>query len=171
MYRRNCRLCAKYFETKSPYALVCSNTCRDVSAKKSRKKYKKTAHGIELRRTWQQSQMGKEMRARHRRTPKAKATAVRRITRLVKENPYYRSTKNLRTLKAYRELRTKLIAQFAMCAACHSESDLTIDHVIPMSIGGKHEVENLQVLCRSCNSRKKQEVIRYAVPQVQQTIN
>lgn len=42
----------------------------------------------------------------------------------------------------------------AVCAACGGESDLTIDHVIPMSRNGPDDDDNLQVLCRSCNTSK-----------------
>lgn len=40
------------------------------------------------------------------------------------------------------------------CRECGSADDLTIDHVIPKSRGGTHAEDNLQTLCRSCNSRK-----------------
>ncbi|MFF9438499.1 HNH endonuclease [Streptomyces sp. NPDC014735] len=40
------------------------------------------------------------------------------------------------------------------CLACGSEDDLTIDHVQHQSAGGRHGVENLRTLCRSCNSRR-----------------
>ena len=40
------------------------------------------------------------------------------------------------------------------CQICKSEYDLTIDHIIPISRGGKTNGANLQLLCRECNSRK-----------------
>lgn len=42
------------------------------------------------------------------------------------------------------------------CQTCGATEDLTIDHKItPWSLGGSSiDPENLQVLCRSCNSRK-----------------
>jgi hypothetical protein len=40
------------------------------------------------------------------------------------------------------------------CVYCRSDENLQIDHVYPWSKGGTHDLENLQVLCRSCNIRK-----------------
>lgn len=37
----------------------------------------------------------------------------------------------------------------------HAATDLTADHRVPKSQGGTDEPWNLQVLCRSCNSRKR----------------
>lgn len=35
-----------------------------------------------------------------------------------------------------------------------TKASLTGDHKIPLSLGGKNEASNIQVLCRPCNSRK-----------------
>jgi len=40
------------------------------------------------------------------------------------------------------------------CRACGSTADLTIDHIVPEKLGGTLDPSNLQVLCRTCNSRK-----------------
>ena len=40
------------------------------------------------------------------------------------------------------------------CLHCDKPTDLTIDHIIPLVKGGTNDLENLQTLCRSCNSRK-----------------
>lgn len=41
-----------------------------------------------------------------------------------------------------------------VCKLCGSTTDLTIDHIIPLSKGGDNVLENYQILCRSCNSKK-----------------
>jgi hypothetical protein len=40
------------------------------------------------------------------------------------------------------------------CSACGSRHDLTLDHIIPLSLGGRSTRSNVQVLCRACNSSK-----------------
>lgn len=40
------------------------------------------------------------------------------------------------------------------CQVCRDTDDLCLDHIIPESKGGTKDINNLQVLCRSCNSKK-----------------
>jgi len=42
------------------------------------------------------------------------------------------------------------------CQSCGSDSDLTVDHLVPVAAGGTTEPtdDELVTLCRSCNSRK-----------------
>lgn len=40
------------------------------------------------------------------------------------------------------------------CVACGADSDLTIDHIHPQSKGGGNQFDNLQTLCRKCNTKK-----------------
>jgi 5-methylcytosine-specific restriction endonuclease McrA len=45
------------------------------------------------------------------------------------------------------------------CNYCGSTENLQVDHIHPVSKGGKTELSNLQVLCRSCNASKGNKVI------------
>lgn len=52
-----------------------------------------------------------------------------------------------------KEIRLAVLSAGA-CLWCQSTKDLTIDHKIPYSKGGPETLDNLQCLCRSCNSKK-----------------
>jgi hypothetical protein len=60
-------------------------------------------------------------------------------------------------IKGYRKVFERLLYKYKFsCAHCNNKdvSRLTIDHVHPVSKGGTDHFSNLQILCRSCNSRK-----------------
>ena len=40
------------------------------------------------------------------------------------------------------------------CKYCRSEEDLTVDHMVPKSRGGTDHPNNLQCLCKRCNTMK-----------------
>jgi Restriction endonuclease len=47
------------------------------------------------------------------------------------------------------------------CGQQEPEIKLTMDHVLPLKLGGKHEIENIQPLCGNCNSSKQDKHIDY----------
>ena len=42
-----------------------------------------------------------------------------------------------------------------LCGISGSEKRLDVDHIVPVNKGGKTVIENLQALCRTCNSQKR----------------
>jgi 5-methylcytosine-specific restriction endonuclease McrA len=47
---------------------------------------------------------------------------------------------------------------FYRCKKCESHIDLCCDHIHPESKGGETTLDNLQTLCRSCNSKKGTQI-------------
>jgi len=45
------------------------------------------------------------------------------------------------------------------CVHCGKLEAQTLDHIIPIDLGGTHSVGNLQTLCLSCNSSKRNRVM------------
>ena len=48
-----------------------------------------------------------------------------------------------------------------ICLRCGTTEKISIDHVIPIYKGGLNEMDNLQPLCKSCNSWKGIKVIDF----------
>lgn len=45
------------------------------------------------------------------------------------------------------------------CVKCNSKSNLEFDHIIPVSKGGANSINNIQILCRTCNRKKSNKII------------
>lgn len=45
------------------------------------------------------------------------------------------------------------------CAYCGATADIQIDHIYPLSRGGKHELRNLAPACGFCNRSKKDRLL------------
>jgi 5-methylcytosine-specific restriction endonuclease McrA len=48
-----------------------------------------------------------------------------------------------------------------LCACCHERRPLTVDHIVPVLLGGGSDISNIQPLCRACNSAKGMSVRDY----------
>lgn len=47
------------------------------------------------------------------------------------------------------------------CIRCGKTGDLTADHIIPISKGGRSDISNIQPMCNGCNKSKKDKTIDY----------
>lgn len=52
-----------------------------------------------------------------------------------------------------RRLRAEIAAGMHACP-CGTTTNLTVDHIVPLALGGSNDLDNLQVLCGPCNFRK-----------------
>jgi len=52
-----------------------------------------------------------------------------------------------------------LVRDGARCRKCRRSVNLEMDHIVPVSKGGKTEESNLQTLCRRCNRAKSRKLV------------
>lgn len=132
----------------------------------------------EVKRRYQQSEKGRAQRAANLATPEARAKARARALRYYYYTPkgkasqqrYLQSDKGKANLargvhkrRANMAIESTLTAaewaeikagQHQRCLYCGAKVPLTMDHRVPLSKGGPHNVANVVAACRSCNSAK-----------------
>lgn len=62
-----------------------------------------------------------------------------------------------------KEVRKFIFERDKACLRCGSSDYLSIDHIIPVNKNGLNEIDNLQTLCRSCNSWKSDRIIDFRI--------
>lgn len=89
-------------------------------------------------------------------------TTAGRAAKVSNENKRRAQIKGCATKATTQQIK-ELLLSAASCRYCSSlfSIDLrpTIDHIVPLSKGGAHSMENLTVACRPCNSRKGTKVL------------
>jgi 5-methylcytosine-specific restriction endonuclease McrA len=53
----------------------------------------------------------------------------------------------------------ELFTRHPYCEYCGSESNLSLEHIIPLSRGGQNTLTNVTVSCKSCNSSKGTKLV------------
>lgn len=103
------------------------------------------------------SEWGKQYQFNWRRTPKGKVKVAR-------NNATRREFTKRDEKLTLDDIEKLIIQQRNQCNGCHDYfSDLkpyTIDHIYPVSLGGVLTKSNVQLLCRSCNSKKGNRVTK-----------
>lgn len=173
--KRNCLTCGNVFyprktQLNSGYGKFCSQKCNTA-----KKKFSHTAEANLKRIIAYMLTMEKRGFPRGENHPKwkggQKATVRRRIEsgKAAESVRKYR-TKNPEKVKEF-NLRRKskkfgrlpngfiknlMFLQKNMCAICKTEikQQFHVDHIYPIAKGGKHEPQNIQLLCKTCNLRK-----------------
>lgn len=54
---------------------------------------------------------------------------------------------------AWRALSTAVRREVGACQDCGATTDLTVDHLLPGTLGGTDDRRNLRVRCRVCHAR------------------
>lgn len=81
-------------------------------------------------------------------------SACKSCNRIEQQNRSARDRGDMSTLSP-RDWQDVLDEVGGACVNCGSTIDLHIDHIVPVSLGGKNVKSNIQPLCRHCNSRKR----------------
>lgn len=75
-----------------------------------------------------------------------------------------RGVEGKHTYKEWSELKEEYHFTCPCCKRKEPEIKLTEDHIIPISMGGHNNIENIQPLCGQCNSKKYKQSIKYEKP-------
>ena len=101
-----------------------------IAVNKASKKYKQTERGKEKKRAYERKRYHENIE-------------------------YYRLKNRARKSKGATVAILKQIQERdKVCQLCHTDQDLQFDHIYPVSLGGLGSLDNLQLLCGTCNNFK-----------------
>lgn len=76
------------------------------------------------------------------------------------EKEYRKKNKRIRRVKYpdTKKLRKEYLKD--KCEICGTTNNLTLNHIIPRKIEGDFKKANMETLCRSCNAKEYQELVK-----------
>jgi len=167
-----CPIC-KIWVTSSGYRQKTMRKCVDCERAQCRAYYKSHKDAASERsRKWRQLNAEYNITRMAKWHEDHKDRALERNRQWRKENPEKRKvTKHRRYARQQNAKGSFTPEQWALllsfygnkCLCCGSSDDICADHVISLKVGGENTIENLQPLCRRCNSRKRTKHIDYRV--------
>lgn len=119
---------------------------------------KNIANSQEYRKEWYAS--NREELSLYKKAYNKAKPEIARVCNAVRE-ARKRSNGGSLTPQQWREIKDRYDHTCLCCGRKEPEIRLSIDHVIPVTKGGSGNADNIQPLCRSCNSRKNNKVIDY----------
>jgi len=102
-------------------------------------------------------------RDRHKRPPKV---SIERAHPPFPDQPEAALATRRKRRKIKRQLRARILRRDQYrCLLCGKGRDdqveLTVDHITPVAAGGTNDPDNLQTLCKPCNSEKRATTERH----------
>jgi 5-methylcytosine-specific restriction endonuclease McrA len=163
-----CVMCGKIVfrrDIKGSATKTCSVECslknkKLLDSKRDKQKRNEYNHSYYLQHT---SQLIEYQRA-YRKTPKGKEIMSRADSKEPRKIAKLMHRHAQRSITGITRKLTKDDIEFIMnmktsCAYCGGVDDLCIDHIIPLARGGSNDLDNLQILCRVCNSSKNKKTM------------
>jgi len=146
----------------------CKTCCREYQqtprVKAKARCYNQSARGKVVHNQYATSEKGRQVQRRFRQSDKGKEAAYRGNNSSAGREAHYRDyARRVAILESSEATLTaaewlELVGQHTCCPLCHREFGpvlkVTMDHVVPLTKGGVHTIENVQPLCRPCNSSK-----------------
>jgi hypothetical protein len=180
--KRNCLQCNKSFiprpyQIKTGVGKYCSANCRNIgnltkllseeSKIKSKESYKKNLSAGKIKhKTGKDHPRWKGGKKECIERAISSGVLAERVKKYRKQNPEkVREWSKKRLSKITGRLPRGTVLELKekqenKCVYCKTDISLKfhVDHIIPLSKGGKHEKDNIQILCPSCNVKKSNKL-------------
>jgi hypothetical protein len=132
------------------------SNCKSCESKRGKKKYKNNAKKINKRHSKNYYKKKKYYQEKHKEWYFANPGYSQH--RAIRRRALERKAEGSYTQE---EFETLCQRYGNICLCCGKRKKLSVDHIVPLSKGGKNSIDNIQPLCITCNKKKATKTIDY----------